>query len=151
MNQYFFTVETNDYPIDLNFEAIIQTTLTQIDAEENSELTIVFIDNDYMQALNTQYRGYAQPTDVLSFESGEKDLESGNLYLGDILISYPYVQQQALQLNNTLADELTLMIIHGILHLCGYDHDTPQRKQAMWQVQSKILDLLAIHLNKLPE
>ncbi len=151
MNSYFFTIDTNEYPIDLDFEHIIQTTLKHLNAKHNSELSIVFIDDEYMLELNKQYRGYAKLTDVLSFEFGEEDIESGNFYLGDILISYPFVEQQAANLNNPLESELTLMIVHGILHLCGYDHDTPLKKEVMWDKQSVILDKLHIKINNLPE
>lgn len=151
MTNYYFNIELNEYQIDLNFEQIIQTALNHLKIKPKSELSIVFIDNDYMQELNSQYRGYAKPTDVLSFESGEEDIESGNVYLGDILISYPFVKQQANKLNNLLESELTLMIVHGILHLCGFDHDTPENKKIMWNHQTAILDTLKIKLNKLPE
>ncbi|MAT44520.1 MAG: rRNA maturation RNase YbeY [Anaerolineaceae bacterium] len=151
MTKYFYTIELNEYNLELNFERIIHTTLNYLKVKPKSELSIVFIDNDYMQELNSQYRGYAKPTDVLSFESGEEDIESGNMYLGDILIAYPFVEQQAIKLGNQLESELTLMIVHGILHLCGFDHDTPNNKETMWKHQYSILDLLQIQLNKLPE
>lgn len=151
MKKHFYSIETNEYPINLDFEEIIQTTLNHIAVKRICELSIVFIDDDYMRELNQQYRGYAQSTDVLSFESGEEDLESGHLYLGDILISYPFVHRQAAKLNNSLDAELSLMIIHGVLHLSGFDHDTPTNKEQMWKNQSEILNKLNISLTNLPE
>ncbi len=151
MKNYSLSVDTNEYDIDIDFDFIILTTLNYLNALPNSELSIVFIDDEYMKELNLQYRGYAKSTDVLSFESGEEDIESGNFYLGDILISYPFVKQQAVKLNNLLESEITLMIVHGILHLMGFDHDTQQKKEVMWKNQSIILDMLSIKLNNIPE
>lgn len=114
-------------------------------------VTISFINEDEMKNLYKKYIGYVQSTDVLSFEAGEIDPESGKEILGDIVICYPFVAHQSLSLGNELFNEIKLMVIHGMLHLLGYDHNTEDQKSEMWQSQNAILKAIGITLNKLPE
>ncbi len=102
-------------------------------------LTVSLIGNHQIKMLNRQYRNVDAPTDVLSFSSGEVDPETENLYLGDIAISFPKVREQAKQAGQSARDELALMIVHGILHLHGYDHDTEEAELAMFSLQEEIL------------
>lgn len=92
-----------------------------------------------MHALNREYRSIDQTTDVLSFNENFVDPESGLDYLGDIIISVPRAKKQALEGGHTIEQEIQLLVIHGILHLSGYDHDTKLRLKKMWQMQSEIL------------
>jgi probable rRNA maturation factor len=101
--------------------------------------------------LNRQFRGIESPTDVLSFESGEKDPDSGQVYLGDIVISYDRAVQQASSAGHPTQNEVILLAIHGALHLIGYDHSTEEEKQQMWAIQQKMLTHNGITINKLPE
>ncbi|MCC6148497.1 MAG: rRNA maturation RNase YbeY [Anaerolineaceae bacterium] len=105
----------------------------------NSGLSIVIEDNEFIQDLNQRYRGINEPTDVLSFQSEEIDPQNGSTYLGDIVISLPQVIAQAEAGGHSMEDELTLIIVHGILHLLGYDHKDEREKQEMWNIQKKIL------------
>jgi probable rRNA maturation factor len=114
-------------------------------------VTISFINEDEMKELYNKYFGYAQSTDVLSFEAGELDPESGKEIMGDIVICYPFVAHQSLMLGNDLLDEIKLMVVHGMLHLLGYDHMTEDQKSNMWQSQNEILLANGIQLNQLPE
>ncbi len=102
-----------------------------------------------MHALNREYRGIDQTTDVLSFNENYIDPESGLEYLGDIIISVPRAKKQAREGGHTIEQEIQLLVIHGILHLSGYDHDTKLRQKKMWQMQVEILEELnnplAIH------
>lgn len=59
--------------------------------------------------------------------------------LGDLIIAYPYAARQAARYGHSLAAELQLLVVHGCLHLLGYDHDTPERQAEMWRVQGEIL------------
>ncbi len=76
-----------------------------------------------MAAYNRKFRGKMGPTDVLSFPDGVTDPEGGR-YLGDIVISVPVAARQAKEAGHGLAAELKLLLLHGILHLAGYDHET---------------------------
>jgi probable rRNA maturation factor len=93
-----------------------------------------------MHALNREYRGIDQTTDVLSFNENFVDPESGLDYLGDIIISIPRAKKLALEGGHTIEQEIQLLVIHGILHLSGYDHDTISKQKKMWLMQSEILN-----------
>jgi probable rRNA maturation factor len=118
---------------------------------ENGAVTLVITDDDSVRAFNLQYRKIDAPTDVLSFAAQTEDslddlpaelLEEMGNYLGDLIIAYPYTVEQARRYGNPLDAELRLLVVHGALHLLGYDHDTPERQAAMWQAQSIILQRL---------
>ena len=115
------------------------------------DISIVIVSDEEIQQLNAQYRGFDSPTDVLSFSSNEIDPETGRQYLGDIIISYPHALVQAEKANHPIANEIQLLIIHGVLHLLGYDHSGHADKQIMWEQQNRLLELLSIQINQLPE
>jgi probable rRNA maturation factor len=81
---------------------------------------------------------------VLSFPAGEYDPETGSRYLGDILISTAYAARQAAQYGHSPEAETQLLVIHGVLHLLGYDHAEPEEKERMWAEQTAILQLLGL-------
>ena len=108
-------------------------------------LSLVITDNQTVQALNAQYLGEDAPTDVLSFPTDPEtpaDEPGQPPYLGDVLIALPVAEQQAAQAGHTTQDEAHLLAIHGVLHLLGYDHATPDEKAEMWAIQSAALDAL---------
>ena len=87
---------------------------------ENSTATIAFVSDNRIRELNRTYRGVDRATDVLSFPTGDEDVEQ----LGDIAISVETAKAQARQNRLTFEQEIAQLIIHGLLHLCGYDHET---------------------------
>jgi len=87
--------------------------------KEDSVLSIIFVQSAEMRKLNLEYRKKNQPTDVLSF-SGSANEEN---YLGEILICVPEVRKNARIYNQDFEEELKRVLIHGILHLLGYDHE----------------------------
>ncbi len=120
---------------------------------EAARLTVVIGTEDQVQALNRDHRGVDRPTDVLSFPATpEIPLDelppelAGELahYLGDVVIAYPYAARQAARYGHPVAEELCLLAVHGVLHLLGYDHDTPQRRAEMWAVQDAVLRKLGL-------
>jgi len=117
-------------------------TLRQAGASPAADLTIVVSDDAQLHALNRQYLGVDAPTDVLSFPAGETDPDSGEAYLGDVLISYPRAASQAMAGGHTLRDELQLLVVHGVLHLLGFDHAEPDEKGRMWAIQAQVLQAL---------
>ena len=134
-----------------NLRAVIDHLLDQI-GQPTAELTLVVTDDAAVQALNRDYRGVDAPTDVLSFAAQEEADDAPELadlppelaaelanYLGDVIIAYPYATRQATQYQNSVAAELRLLAVHGVLHLLGYDHATPDEEAAMWTLQSTIL------------
>jgi probable rRNA maturation factor len=121
------------------FEDAAQQALLYASQGGEAELTIVLTDDAQVQELNRQFRDLDTPTDVLSFPAGDVDLDTSNLYLGDIIISIPRAQAQASNEERSLEDELRLLVVHGVLHLVGYDHADEQGKAAMWAAQTEIL------------
>jgi probable rRNA maturation factor len=121
-------------------------TLEQQGLPAESSLSIVLSDDKQLQALNRQFLEIDEPTDVLSFPAGQIDPESGEAYLGDIVISYERALAQATQAGHSVEAELQLLVVHGVLHLLGYDHAEPDEKAAMWAAQSEALTRLGLQI-----
>jgi probable rRNA maturation factor len=113
-------------------------------APENATVTIVLTDDEQMHSLNRDYLGVDAPTDVLSFPSEEIDPETGDPYLGDILLSVPRAASQAESAGHDVESEAQLLTVHGVLHLMGHDHAEPDEKERMWQAQAEILAQLGL-------
>ncbi len=113
---------------------------------EGAGISIVITDDETVRRLNRQYRQVDAPTDVLSFPA--EDEGPGTLdeppYLGDLIVALPTVERQAQNEGHTAEDELLLAVVHGSLHLVGYDHDTPEHQAAMWAVQEELLRSLGV-------
>ena len=118
-----------------------------------SDLSIVIDDDDHLHALNKEYLGIDAPTDVLSFPSGEEDADpdTGEMNLGDIIISYPRAAEQAGVAGHPTMNEMQLLVVHGVLHLLGHDHAEPEEKARMWAAQQEILKNLDVYIARLPE
>jgi probable rRNA maturation factor len=117
---------------------LVNQTLNYLD-KYNVEITIAIVDSERIRKINKQFREIDEVTDVLSFPSNEIDPDSNIKYLGDIIISFPQVVEQAKEYNNPVELELSLVVIHGILHLLGYDHVTKKDTKEMFSLQNKIL------------
>lgn len=134
------------YPADV--ERLRQAAVSTLTLHESSEaaLTIVLTDDAHVTQLNQQFRGVDAPTDVLSFPADAPPIIEPDepLYLGDLVIAYPYASAQAQNLGHTESDSLALLVIHGILHLLGFDHDTPENRADMWAAQASVLAQLNI-------
>ena len=128
-------------------EILIQTAkniLAALNKSKDEEIQIIIADDASLQNLNNEFMGIDAPTDVLSFPLDFDNPESGSVYLGDIVISYPTAQRQAEQGGYETIEEIKLLILHGILHLLGYDHATPEEKAEMWALQDRLLEQLDI-------
>ncbi len=112
---------------------------TQPEHTSTVELTLIVTGDDALQELNRRYLEIDAPTDVLSFPAGEVNPENGAFYLGDIAISYQRAQAQAALAGHPVEAELQLLVVHGVLHLLGYDHAEPDEKAAMWAAQDRVL------------
>ena len=106
---------------------------------EDADLTVVLTDETGMAALNLEFAGQDEPTDVLSFPDGKPDPDSGRIYLGDVMVCPPIARAGAALGQHSLLDELTLLTIHGVLHLLDHDHDTEGPQARMWEAQARIL------------
>lgn len=100
-----------------------------------AELGLVISDDDTLRDLNRRYRGMNEPTDVLSFglESAEPFVSppDGVQRLGEVIVSFPAAERQAREAGYPLETELAHLVVHGVLHLLGYDHQRPEEAQAM--------------------
>ncbi len=93
---------------------------------QRSAFTVCLVDDQAMRALNAKFRGRPEATDVLSFPSGSRD----SRFLGDIAISVVRAKENARREGHTLVEEIKLLILHGLLHLLGYDHETDNGRMA---------------------
>ena len=87
------------------------------------EVSLAFVDDTEMRRLNRTYRGIDTTTDVLSFPLHEKTGQD-RIYLGDVAIATDTARKQALSLGHSLQTEISQLFAHGMIHLCGYDHET---------------------------
>lgn len=119
------------------------------DVKPGTGMSIVVSNDDEVRRLNQQFRGIDAPTDVLSFpddsSSDPAELQE-EPYLGDLILALPYIQRQAEVENHLVSDELILAVIHGTLHLLGYDHDTVENQTAMWKMQSNALQIMDVNI-----
>lgn len=106
-------------------EALAGRVLAGEGVADGVALAILTTDDETLQDLNSRFLGIDAPTDVLAFpEAAEAPLGEGEApSLGEIAISVPTAQRQAAELGHSLADEMAHLLTHGILHLCGYDHE----------------------------
>lgn len=125
-------------------ERTANTVLEQQSVKEDLILSIILTDDEKLHELNHDYLGIDAPTDVLSFPASELDPETGARYLGDILVSVPRAAEQAKAAGHDLAGEVQLLVVHGVLHLLGYDHAEAEEKARMWAVQAEVLERLGL-------
>ncbi len=127
----------------------VEWVLDQHDVSPQTGLSIVFTDDAEIRRLNQQFRAVDAPTDVLSFPADEPlvpDDEELDPYLGDLVLALPYIQRQSQAERHNLDDELVLAVVHGTLHLLGYDHDTASHQAEMWALQSEALGVMDVSI-----
>ncbi|CAK1235963.1 16S rRNA maturation enzyme (YbeY) [Fructobacillus fructosus] len=119
---------------------------------DNTEMSVTFMNNDAIQAYNRDYRGLDKPTDVISFAIEEDGDDSPILddeemdeeiakNIGDILVSVDIIESQAEYLGHSFERELGFLVVHGFLHLNGYDHMLGEKEEKeMFDLQRNILD-----------
>ncbi len=115
--------------------ALAQSVLEQEGPEKPVELEILVTGDGTVQELNHLYRGLDCTTDVLSFAltEGEGFISppDGVLHLGEVILSYPQAKRQAREMGKDVAQEVALLLVHGILHLLGYDHAEEEDEKTM--------------------
>jgi len=131
---------------------IRQTILAALDAERVSaplEIDCLVTDDAGIRTLNSRYRGIDRPTDVLSFALDEPGTDGaafpvtpgGTAGMGILVVSYPTAVEQAQRNHVAVEDELRLLLVHGVLHLLGYDHEKRPQALAMRKRERQILGL----------
>jgi len=129
----------------------VELTLVAAGLSSPVELGLVIADDDTLRELNRSYRGVDNTTDVLAFAFSQPGNEGGEhfitppdktLHLGEIFISYRQAERQAEEQHHPLERELALLVIHGVLHLLGYEHERPEVEERMRAMEGKVLDAI---------
>jgi probable rRNA maturation factor len=130
----------------LNKKRILNTAsrILSILEQQNAELSILFVGDRKMKQLNTEYRGIRKTTDVLSFETGLPFIPEGaDNVLGDIVISVPKAESQARTYGSGFYDEVSRLLVHGTLHLLGYEHEGSEYKASrMRKKEEELIDAI---------
>ena len=112
-------------PIDCERWQTFTARALRLAAADDADVTVVFVSDRAMREINRTWRGRRGTTDVLSFPANQDEFEKlAGLNLGDILISIEQAARQAKEHGLSLENEIAQLILHGLLHLCGYDHET---------------------------
>ena len=125
--------------------SVAEQVLTAQGVSLNVELGLVITSQERVQQLNKSYRGKDEPTDVLAFymtsAAGEIFVAppDGMLHLGEVIISYPQTVLQAEEHQHSIKRELAILIIHGVLHLLGYDHEESEQERQMRAREADVL------------
>lgn len=128
---------------------LVESSLHAGGCRGDAELGLSITDDDTVRDLNRKYRGVDKSTDVLSFALTESNTggalpvfvmpPDGILHLGEVVISHPQALKQASERGRDFKEELACLVVHGVLHLLGYDHDKPMRKREMRTVERRVL------------
>lgn len=162
MTLYFEEEGENTLPLKCReiAEKVVGSALEVVNCPYEAQVGLLLTTNAQIQEMNREFRGMDRPTDVLSFpmieypEPGEFcfleerddcfDPETGELTLGDIVISKEKVIAQAEEYGHSVLREFAFLIVHSILHLTGYDHMEEDERRAMETKQDEIMDVLNI-------
>ncbi len=130
-------------------ESVAQQALLS-EGQDDAEMGILITGQDRIRELHKEYMDEDTPTDVLSFAMREKSPEGTPdfvfpegeaIHLGEVIISFPQAEMQAAEHKHPVKKEVTILLIHGVLHLLGYDHDGPVQQSKMQDRESAILEL----------
>lgn len=129
----------NQYIKEISFD--FEKIITDIEKgfESDKSASLILVDNEEIHRINKEYREKDYITDVISFE--ESDEEDPD-YLGDIFLSIDKALSQAIEYGHSIEREFAFLIIHGLLHLHGYDHMTKEDEEIMFTKQNEILERL---------
>jgi probable rRNA maturation factor len=130
-------------------QSMLEQILMAENAPSSAEISLVITGLEKIQELNRDYRGKDRPTDVLSFSMAEQKAEEeptefvsppdGLVHLGEVIISYPQAEIQAKEHKHPLKKEMATLIVHGVLHILGYDHEKAEMEPAMKAKEKEIL------------
>jgi probable rRNA maturation factor len=142
------SVESDSWRSIANLDALVERCLAEALAEtdehvrDGAEVSLLFCDDARIRDLNARFRGMDKPTNVLSFP-GPEPIETAHV-LGDIAIAYETVAREAEEQGKPLPHHLCHMIVHGFLHLLGFDHETDEEAEAMEADEARVLQRMGI-------
>ena len=138
MNKVFFRAEGLPLPPWTKEAGVFIRRVLDFLGHKNWEVSVLFCTNKYIKTLNAQYRGKDEATDILSFPQGAGG-PGGQFLAGDLVISLDALEENASFFKVSADEELRRLLIHGILHLYGYDHATNSKGEPMLKFQEEIL------------
>lgn len=129
----------------LDIEGLASFVLTEMKCPQSTDVSISFVTNERIHELNRDYRNMDKPTDVLSFECDNIPFEDEDINdvveyeLGDVIIATDVALAQTEEFGTTFEEEVSLLVVHGLLHLCGYDHIEDGEAEIMEALEQKLL------------
>lgn len=129
----------------LDIEGLATFVLHEMQYPENTDVSISFVSDEKIHNLNREYRGIDRSTDVLSFECDNVPFEDEDLSqveefeLGDVIVASDVAKRQTEEFSTTFEEEITLLVVHGLLHLCGYDHIEDDEAEVMEALERKLI------------
>ncbi len=162
VNFEYEAIEKLDFDYEQLLKEVVEACLDYEACPFEAEVSILFTNDEEIKQINQEYRGIDKPTDVLSFPSIEYEEpgdfskleentadyfhpETGELFLGDIVISVDRARQQAQEYGHSLEREVAFLTAHSMFHLFGYDHMEENDRMIMEEKQNKVLDKLKIY------
>lgn len=149
-----FLADEQDEPLSTEpLRRLAELVLTEEELDADTEVTLLFVDDDVIADYNERFMGRSGPTDVLAFplepaQPGQppRRLRGGPpINLGDVVIAPGYVGQEVNERGGDFDNELGLMVVHGILHLLGWDHQDDEQAAAMEQRETDLLGRVGLH------
>ena len=154
--------DTLDFDYEALLKRVVEGCMDFEDCPYEAEVSILLTNNEEIQEINREYRKIDAPTDVLSFPATEFDLpgdfskleeehadsfhpETGELLLGDIVISVERAIEQAAEYGHSIEREIAFLTAHSMFHLFGYDHMEEEERMRMEEKQKQVLDKLQIY------
>ena len=160
------TTEQFDFDWEMVYHQVAEAVLESEHCPYETEISLLITDNEGIREFNRETRNIDKPTDVLSFPNVEYEIagefeivesqeagcfepDTGELILGDIVISIERAKEQAAEYGHSVKREFAFLVAHSMLHLCGYDHMTPEEEKVMIAKQEAILNHLNITRNEI--
>jgi probable rRNA maturation factor len=144
------SIESEHWSKLADLDALVERALqaTRLEAGKTlfngAEVSLLFCDDARIQELNRDWRGLDKPTNVLSFPAAPADRLASSPLLGDIAIAFETVTKEACDEDKTLSDHTSHMIVHGFLHLLGFDHENEEEAEDMENLERRALARLGI-------
>jgi probable rRNA maturation factor len=149
-NTVYITNDQDQYPVTQKLRGLVRrsvnATLKYEDFQRPCEVSVTFTDNEKIRELNAQYRNIDKATDVLSFPLFDEDFEDEeDLALGDVVLSLEKAASQAEEYGHSFERECAFLVVHSVLHLLGYDHETSEEdEKEMFFRQEEIMKMLKL-------
>ncbi len=136
--------ETETAIDELELVACVRYVMTRMRVHQDADVCVRLVDEAAMEVLHVQWMDLPGPTDVMSFpmdelRPGRSDVEPSEGMLGDIVLCPTVAARQAIEAGHAMEDELLLLTTHGMLHLLGFDHATPEEETEMFELQRQLL------------